>query len=212
MPVLPYCMIEKGSATAPQVGVSGAAVELLALDRITCFYSQLAELPGDQESVRLQALQFHEVVRHIFSQTAVVPFRFPTMLDDSEELCAYLREHAAEFEKKLHRLGGYVQMELRIRFEGASGQATSGREYLQARSAGARVLEHAAAEARRTAGDLVHGWKQQADAIGVRCYFLVRRADVDAFVRQTSNLSLGKGLNSRVSGPWPATEFLDEQP
>src|SRR5213078_4246868 len=77
-------------------------------------------------TIRESALEFHRTVQELFRQAAVVPFRFPTILADENEISAFLAKHSSEYESALLRLRDAVQMEIRIEErEAASPPAAS---------------------------------------------------------------------------------------
>ncbi len=210
MRVLPYGIVDGEEAVAiSAIGVAGSAVDSLLEGELRAFYSRLAELAPGAPSVRSQALEFHAVIRDIFRQVAVVPFRFPTLLESEEELKQHLRAQQGKYREFLERTRGLVQMEARLAMAERAAKPGSGREYLVRRQQAARALE---AEAARIA-DAVHGlvqeWKKRSQGEGLRCYALVPRSAIEEFRRRVGKLSGPGHVKMTVSGPWPATEFLD---
>ena len=116
MPVLAYCITEARSDLAiPATGVRGMPVHLVAAGALQCFVSHFES--GSMEgkaTIREAALEFHRIVQELFRQAAVVPFRFPTILADEDEISVFLAEHSEEYENALSRLRDAVQMEIRI--------------------------------------------------------------------------------------------------
>jgi hypothetical protein len=146
----------------------------------------------------------------IFAQAAVIPFRFPTTLESEQELRTFLAAGAAGYLEALARLRDLIQMELRISVApAASSSPSSGREYLQAREARARALADGAAAARAASRQLLQDWRARESRSGLRCYALVRRANVGEFEDLMRALVPPQGVTMVVSGPWPATEFLE---
>lgn len=203
--LLLYCMAsEAGAPPAPLRGVDGAAVEHADEAGVRCYFSRLESLPA--RDAREQALGFHQVVSAVFRSATVVPFRFPTVLADEAALRRWLGERASAVARELQRLDGQVQMELRISAEAAAAPA-GGRAYLEARRDELRHLGATAQRARDAAGDLIAEARERETQHGLRCYCLVRRADVAAFQQRVGALEL-EGARLLVSGPWPPTEFL----
>src|SRR5258708_18501396 len=120
MPMLAYCMLDPAVQIAvPPRGVRDSAVESLVESGIRCIVSDLdspsLESPANPapQFHNDDALRLHHVVSAIFQQAAVIPFRFPTLLPESE-LRAFVQENSAAYLEALSRLREMVQMELRI--------------------------------------------------------------------------------------------------
>jgi len=212
MSLLPYCIIEaKTSVTGPLQGVQDFPVENLVEGELRCFYSSISDsqLEGEVEN----ALRFHQVISQIFSQTAVVPFRFHELVNDETELRNFLRERGKEYARALARLRNLVQMELRISIAAQTNTSakTSGKEYLQQRRMELAAPAAAAAQAREQLRDLVRDWRERQTAAGLRCYALVPREKSEEWKKRIGELNSPAGLQLMPSGPWPATEFMQPQ-
>ena len=212
MPLLAYCMMEAGAGVdTPLAGVGGARVEELQESGLRCFFSRfesrehLSRIPALES-----ALAFHQVVQALFCHAGLISFRFPTLVENEEELLQYLREHASRYTSELSRLRHMVQMEVHISSpEPAKDRpSASGREYLQQRQARAAGLEAAAEKFRQTAGDLVVEWRERTTGEGMRCYALLHRDAVTAFRSATQELRQSLP-GTRLSGPWPPAEFSE---
>ena len=206
--ILPYCIVADLSISAPASGVRERPVEELNQPGLRCFYSVFEARP--ESFNQNDALQFHSTVESFFRQTAVIPFRFPTMLESLEELRQFLEEKSEPYRAALERLRAAVQMELRVklRSEPDSGTA-SGTQYLQARLAGKRALESAAAAAQKAAGELCLGWRQLEAGDGLRCYALIERERISEFLSRIESLAVADEVVMFAGGPWPATEFIE---
>lgn len=219
MPVLPYCLSELQSVVAPDRGVSGLPVESLEAGDMRCFFSGSSN--RDQilgPPARETALAFHNVIATIFRQVAVIPFRFPTILEGEKELRSYLTEQESVYREALVRLRNLVQMEVHAlakrssssnRDKQENGSAVAnGAQYLRARQAEQHKLVELSTALRRSAGSLIQEWRERPSAGGLRCFALVERRSIDDF----KNLMLGTEVPSdflaRVTGPWPASEFI----
>src|SRR5438445_759612 len=146
MPALAYCITEsEGPLEVPLTGVGGMAVESLEQSGLRCFVSRNPSSdPMLGPPAREAALAFHRVLQEIFRQTAIIPFRFPTVLSDEAELSGHLNEHAAKYHEALGRLHDMVQMEIHLAWEGSQQSAPdkpTGAEYLKARQAEQAGLE-----------------------------------------------------------------------
>src|SRR5579859_1065476 len=115
MPILAYCMLDPAVQIAlPSRGVRDSAIENLVESGVRCIVSDLhsSSSPAPQFH-KEDALRLHHVVSAVFLQAAVIPFRFPTLLPESD-LRAFVKENSAAYISALSRLREMVQMELRI--------------------------------------------------------------------------------------------------
>jgi len=210
MPLLAYCVMDAGmEAETPGAGVGGATLEELREGGLRCVYSRFAsqEALSSIPAVK-SALAFHEVLQFLLRQAAVVPFRFPTVVEDEQQLANYLKEHRAQYGEALSRFRQLVQMEIHIPGEKrVERQAASGGEYLRERQAQAGSLAAAAASFREQTKEWVAEWREQPTGQGMRCYALIDRDAVEGFRQAALGLS-ARFAGARVSGPWPPTAFL----
>lgn len=213
MPLLAYCMMEAGAGVEkPVAGVGGKKVEEVRDSGLRCFFSRLQ---SGEELSRIpaveSALSFHQVLQALFSQAGLIPFRFPTLVDDEEALLRFLREHAAAYGAELGRLRHMVQMEIHIqggRDEESGSLPASGREYLEGRQRQATELEAAAEKLRQAGGPWVREWRKRSSGRGMRCYALLPRDAVAAF-QQAMRAVIPSFPGARLSGPWPPAEFVE---
>jgi hypothetical protein len=217
MPVLAYCITEtQPEIRVPQAGVRGTAIEIVCVEDLQCFASQFD--PQDvvgKAPIQEAALDFNRVLQDLLQQVAIIPFRFPTILTDETALSQFLTEHRAEYREALLRLRNCVQMEILLKMQtSANSQASSpksGAEYLRGRQAQHQYAENIVARFREAAEPLVKQWRHRETAAGIRCFALVDRSDAPAFLRQAKGVSVPTESEPRVTGPWPASEFLKEQ-
>lgn len=206
--ILPYCIIAETNVIAPKSGIRQTAVEELSYQGLRCFVSRFAEPP--ETFTKEDALRFYSTVRAVFDQAAVVPFRFPTLLESEERLQQFLEEKAADYHRALQRLKNSVQMELRILPTNEKAtRETSGQQYMAQRLKTKQALEAAASLARAAAAGLYAEWKQHEGREGVRCYALVVRQNAPQFQEKLKSFVAGDDVRVFVSGPWPATEFIE---
>ncbi len=213
MPILPYCItLADAEVAAAATGVRGSSVETLAEYGLRCFYAVLADFSlASAADLKDEALRFDAVVREVLAQTAVIPFRFPTLLATLDELREFMEANAAPYSATLKRLAGLVQMELRIEHASlASTPSQSGTAYLEARGAAARLMSQQAEHARSIAGDLIRDWRTRNSPRGLRCYALIARDAIADFQARMRSLSAREGVTIVVSGPWPAAEFFHD--
>ncbi|HTM43022.1 MAG TPA: GvpL/GvpF family gas vesicle protein [Terriglobales bacterium] len=213
MPLLAYCVMEASAAIEmPSAAIAGARVEELQGFGLRCCFSRfetrehLSRVPAVES-----AYGFHQVLQALFRQVAIIPFRFPSLLENVDELRQHLREHAPQYIEALSRLRDMVQLEIHIGTtqarEGGS-QAASGREYLQQRQARAAELKATAESFNQATRSWVVEWRERPTDGGIRCYALLRRDSVTSFQRAAQALS-DTLPGARLSGPWPPAEFLE---
>jgi hypothetical protein len=205
--LLAYCVTD-APARLPEIGVRGAPVRTMILESLSCIYSPL--IPP-QEFDRDDALKFHSVLNAAFENHAVIPFRFPTLLQNEADLQDHLREKHQTYLQDLRRLADLVQMEIRFAPNKEKPKSSqSGTEYLQSKQAIVRALESLTQQARAALGDTVLEWKERSTDQGLRCYALVKREQVADFKQRLQATKFAAPKPAIVSGPWPATEFLHD--
>jgi Gas vesicle synthesis protein GvpL/GvpF len=207
--ILPYCIVAEASIKAPATGVRDTPVDEMDEDGLRCFYSRFERQP---KSFRKEdVLQFHSTVQALFQHVAVIPFRFPTIVQSEQELRQFLQEKSAAYHATFEKLRNLVQMEVRIvnAAEYPVGGAPSGKEYLQRRLAGKREKELGVASVQRVVEDLCLDWRQRETRDAVRGYALVLRENIGHFRKKIEAFSPPQNVRLFVSGPWPATEFIE---
>jgi len=206
MPILPYCVVlAKLKLKQPQVGVDAKRVEALKLQTLCALYSEFDDSALAPEQLRQSALEFHRVMASVFRQMALVPFRFPNVLKTREELEAHLRANLQTYQSFLEKTRDAVQMEIVLSNLGpvpvATETKTSGTEYLRAKQQRSQTVAKVYNAILERIKDLVI----DTNITDARLYLLVLRARIDE-VRDRLN-----GLDDiRISGPWPAAEFLEK--
>lgn len=213
MPLLAYCMMEAEAVVdKPLAGVAGTTMEELEESGLRCLFSRF---PSREHISRIpaveSALSFHQVLQILFRQAALISFRFPTVVENEEELQQYLREHASRYTSDLFRLRHMVQMEIHLstpRGRGRGGLPASGREYLQGRQAQAAGLKAEAEQFRQATRTWVREWRERTRGEEILCYALLDRNVVAAFQQAAQELSLS-WPGTRLSGPWPPSEFME---
>ncbi len=212
---LAYCaFLENPQISLPAAGVGGATVQTMAAGALRLLWSEV-EWPFRPERMQAHAVEFHGVVHHVFRQAAVAPFRLLSVLDGAEALRTFIEEHAAAFVGDLERLKNVVQMECVVYPTPAQvsehQEARSGAEYLRKRAVMVRSAEAFAKAAQEAAAALLHEVRVREAKSGTRIFALVKRGDEAEFSRTVSALPLPEHLSRRISGPWPAAEFLSDQ-
>ena len=205
MAVLPYCAILTALKIAkPSVGVSSERVESLKVEALRVFYSDFDDSALAPDVFRQSALEFHRVIASIFRQTAVVPFRFPSLLKSREELEAHLRTNSQKYQSFLEKTRDAVQMEV-ARISPAppvgSELEKSGTEYLREKQQRSRVVTELSELVLGKCKELV----LESRTGDSRVYLLVARGRIDDLRDRLKDLR-----DIRISGPWPAAEFLEK--
>lgn len=205
MSVLPYCVILADQRVKkPPFGVGGKEVEALKFEALRIFYSHIDDSMLAPESLRTSALEFHRVLASIFRRTAVVPFRFPNLLQSYEQLESHLRANMMKYKSFLEKNGDAVQMEVLLsNSAGENVGQKSGVEYLRERQQQFRNAAKLSDAVREKINNLVLDSKTKES----RLFFLVKRAQSEELRERLKHLP-----EIRVSGPWPATEFLEDSP
>ena len=209
--VLAYCgFLDHEELTVPASGVNGAAVNVLKRERLGLLWSEVA-WPFAQHALQKNALEFHGVIEHVFRQTAVVPFRLLSVFDDLAGLEEFAGAHAAGFAADLERLGEYVQMESVVYvIAPRAADTSSGRAYLEQKAEMMRLSAEHATKVKEAITEVSREIQVREGKNGTRIFALVRRGDEDRFRRAVEAAPLPEGVSRRVSGPWPAAEFLSQ--
>jgi hypothetical protein len=211
--VLAYCGFHLAAQIAlPTVGVKAAPVQLMSSGGLGLLWSEV-EWPFAPDQMQRRALEFHEVVRHVFSQVAVIPFRLLSVFDDQQALAAFAAENQARFLGDLERLKSCVQMECVVYPAPAAvpQDISSGKAYLEKKAVAMRSSEGFALAVRDAVAHLGPEVRVREGKNGTRIFVLVERGRENDFRQAVSVLPLPEHLSRRISGPWPAAEFLSDQ-
>jgi len=213
MPLLAYCIAEaEAKIEVPRSGVQAKSIWTVSESGLVSFISDYSAA-ADRVQVRSAVLEFNGVLQHLLRQTTIAPFRFPTVVADEAEMRSFLREHAGEYLGNLQRLQGAVQMEINLTLDDSlKDPALSGAQYLRARQARRQTLAATAASLRKTLAKWTKDWREHESSGGTRCYLLISRDTVPLVLGQLKSIQLDGDLHARVTGPWPATEFLTGKP
>jgi hypothetical protein len=210
--VLVYCIAEKQSRLdLPSEGVDGAPVHGVDIDPLRCFVSALgARMPYDP--VPEMVKQFNRVLQRIFSQTTIIPFRFPTTIETEDVLRQFVEPRSAEYVDALHRLRNKVQLDVRITLAPSGspeGPVQSGKSYLQERQARYGEVQSTLERFRSASGSLAERWVERDTPAGIRGFALVDRSSLDDFLHRIAGVLTPAGVSARVTGPWPPSEFVE---
>ena len=210
MPLLLYCVAEASAALDSGTGVASSVVARSEHSGLSMFYSENQSTESWLKSpVRNSAKEFHRIQQALFRSAAIIPFRFPTILESHEKLRQHLSEHAAEYQTALNQFAKFVQMDIALTQAPSASAISSGREYLRDRQRRTHTLEQLAAEFRREVEPLISDWRQRSTSNGLRCFALVERKRVAGFNQKMKTASVSPDVSARVSGPWPVAAFLD---
>jgi len=202
MSLLPYCVLLANVARdIPSAGVLEASIETFHQGELAVPFSQIEKNRIMAANIQENALAFHRVVHTLFSNAALVPFRFPTWLS-AAELEDHLRKDSWRYQAFLTRYANHVQMELRVTAPLAAASAATGTEHLRTRADHLHRIERRALELKDRLADDVLAWRERDIPEGKRIYALVERDRLASFRERLSGQSLS------YSGPWPATEFF----
>jgi len=212
MPLLAYCIAEAGAKIeVPRSGVQAKSIQTVSESGLVSFISDYSPA-ADRVQVRGVVLEFNRVLQQLLRQAAIVPFRFPTVVADESEMHRFLREHAEEYLGNLHCLQDAVQMEINLNVDDSLERARlTGAQYLRARQARRQKLAATAASFRKALLKWAKDWREHESSGGTRCYLLISRDTVPLVLQELKSIQLEGDLHARVTGPWPATEFLTEE-
>lgn len=211
MPILLYCIAKSGvHIKNPICGVARSEVNCAEIGSLAVFTSRNSDNRlWLQRDVRTSAVEFHGVLKQIFESAAIIPFRFPTIFEERDDLEKHLQEKGAAYGAQLAKFAGMVQMELRIAHATLHEPSGSGTDYLKRRRDSISDAERVAENLKQATSSFTSEWRQRGLKDGVRAFALVNRGSVAEFESAIGNASIPTGLNVRVSGPWPVGEFLE---
>lgn len=213
MSILLYCVAEKGASSHGVLsGVKGLPVLCIEHSGVEAFYSQhVQDEDWSTPSLEETAKKFHGVLRQLFQERAVIPFRFPTLLKDEESLREHLARAASQYLAQILKFADDVQMEAMFSetAHAATVGETSGAEYLRQKQKREAAFASAVAALQGFTGTLVGDWKQRHTRSGLRLFALVKRNAVSEFLERMQRFGVPSGFTVRVTGPWPVTEFLE---
>jgi hypothetical protein len=211
--ILVYCGFRQSPELAlPAMGVNAAPVQVAALDGLGLLWSEV-EWPFDPQRMQRSAVEFHEVVHKVFKQTAVIPFRLLSVFDDLPAFTSFAEKSCERFLQDLNRLKDVVQMECVI--YPAPSQTpidrSSGKAYLEQKAVALRSSEGLAQAMQDSVAHLSREVRIREGKNGTRIFVLVERGRENDFRQAVTAVPIPMHLSRRMSGPWPAAEFLSEQ-
>jgi hypothetical protein len=194
---------EPGGATVDEPGVVAVDGE-----GVTVLCADAAEEPPDE-----QALWRHEeLLERLMADRPLLPVRFGTQVADSAAAAAAVAGRGAELRERLEHVRGAVELSVRVRDAEAApppageAPATTGAEYLRARTAGAA----AAAAVHEALEPLARDARRLASAEPLRAAYLVDRDRVGAFAARVGALQEEHPrLAILCTGPWAPYSFAE---
>src|SRR5579864_532406 len=116
MAILLYCVAKADApATNSLTGVAGDPVVRVNVGPLAAFTSSNTDKSNWlRPQLQTSALEFHRVLSDVFKSAAIIPFRFPTIFDNEEQLSERLRERSSDYSELLDKFRELVQMEIRV--------------------------------------------------------------------------------------------------
>ena len=212
MSILLYCITQQPELPKLGSGVAGLPVLSLEHGELAALFSQGAP-PAGWTGVPLKdsARQFHQVLRRVFESRAIIPFRFPTLMRDAEELTVHVGENAGEYSAQLEKFGNSVQMDITVAYSDPTcpPSQTSGAEYLRGRQRRSEELNRIAETLHAHVDSATQDWRTRPARDGLKVFALLDRDSVALFHGSLQSFRVPSGLSFRITGPWPVTEFLE---
>lgn len=211
--ILVYCAFRHDPHLAlPAVGVNATPVQVAGSGELRVLWSEV-EWPFDPERMQKNAVEFHGVVHQVFNQTAVIPFRLLSVFEDQPAFTAFTSQNQQRFLEDIERLKNFVQMECVV-YPAPSRpdvDRSSGKAYLEQKAVAMRSAEGFAQAVRDAVAHLSREVRVREAKSGTRIFVLVERGRENDFRQAVSAVAIPEHLSRRMSGPWPAAEFLSEQ-
>lgn len=212
MPLLAYCTLDADAQVEiPIEGVQSAPISSCREAKLQCLVSQFSSSNlAVSRSVRESAIIFNRVLQALLEQVTIVPFRFPTIVSNEEEISFYLRDHEGSLLSDLTRFNGMVQMEISIQLAARSsaGSLKSGKSFLRAKQVQLEVIGKMLSDLKRSLTPYTEGWQTRESAGRARSYVLVNRKMIRDFQEAAKAIVLPEEGKVRITGPWPVSEFL----
>ena len=185
-------------------------VNTLEHDVLRLLWSEV-EWPFQESTFQKKAIEFHQAVHHLFQQTAVIPFRLLSIFDHRQSLADFVARHGSGFIADLERLENAIQMECIIFFKSPSlPDVRSGSAYLRQKAGLQHLLEEFGGKLQTALSDVCASVRVREVKNGKRIYCQVQRGQEELFRTAAQSLQAPASLERRVTGPWPASEFLSE--
>lgn len=214
--LLVYALCLRPRQRIALAGIRGEPLEVFAAGALAALAGTVARPPQPSEA----ALRRYDAVLRALAQElpALLPARFGTCMESSEELAFVLRAREAPLRLALQQVRGRVQMTLRgvdarpppqDRSVQPAGGHRSGAAYLHALAAAASRRQEVPALAPVIAA--VHRWvrAQRVERRGAvaSVYHLIPRGSVQPYMRAARQAAQEGGVPIVLTGPFPAYAF-----
>ena len=226
MKLYAYCLVEDLNTLNLAVrGIEDAAVRLLKLDEFGVLVSDGDAFPLTRQS----AIAHDTVVRSIFEQTPLLPFRFGSVVSEPQ-LRHYVATYKTALKKSLAHVRGSVQMDLRLIWQNAKPDTDQTPE-TEKQGPGTAFLEKKRREllgdeqqaAQKTElSDLLHKefgdviqdqqieLRPSGTAVLASVFHLVEKHDSEEYQALVAEMRHNRpDLKIRLSGPWPPYSFAN---
>lgn len=207
MSLLLYCVALESVGETGNRGVGGSVVQSHVHGALRYFVSWLPA--ENMPPVAMAAREVLAVVNDVFSRGPVLPFRYPTVLQQQAELVNLAAERGESFADFLRYVGMRVQMDVRLTVGKPDDPPSSGRAYLASRIQAKDRLRQASEQCRQLAE--VGDWRAVQRGGNLVCHALIGRDEVISFQERMRRLDLPGGMKAIVSGPWPPAGFWEEK-
>ena len=214
MPCLLYCVTPPTPVINVAAEVCNAKVQSRELLSVRVYWSDVVDVQaclGEAASMKQAALQFHQVLREILAITTPIPFRFPTLLDSSDNLEQHLASEQELYRAALARVENALQYEIVATWSDEqpadAAAPVTGREYLKRHQESAGRIAAVENKLKSVAGESVREWRGRQERKTYRWYALVPRQCRERFLASLRGAGGSEGVRLRLSGPWPPSEF-----
>ncbi|HEY9615579.1 MAG TPA: GvpL/GvpF family gas vesicle protein [Microcoleaceae cyanobacterium] len=204
----------------------GTQVQLLTAGEVAAVVEPdvaLKELEQDDRQL-LQAILAHDrVIRELFAQTTVLPFRFGTCFESSASLLAHIQASQATYLTAFQQLNGKAELTLKLtRVEPPELEVTAdlkGKEYFLAKKQQYQQQQAFQAEQTQELEQLISAIGQSplnlsfqpSHASTESLYFLINHSDIEALQRSLTQWSQQYTLwQLALSEALPPYHFVDQ--
>ena len=200
--------------------ISGRKVRLSRADDLAAAVSEVPDAPSIKAE---EAMAFAAVVEWFHERCrALIPVRFPCVLDGQEQIVDVLRRNAEAYRRMLVELEQTCEIGLRLmrevgpqEFSGRDSSVTSGTAWLEARRDHYRQSALNQSELERIENELKSRFagmylrtSRESTPEMQSMYFLVSREQAESFLERAAHTHL-PGNKILVSGPWPPYNFVN---
>jgi hypothetical protein len=204
MPILAYCVC------LPSNDVSPEKTQWFEIQGLRCYYGEVKDFSVNAGAGVQIALDFHNFNSRLFQTREILPFRFPTISPTVEELRTAVAAQSERLITALKKMTGTAQMEVTLSQDRGTSPKMTGTDYLKQAGAHEAALNLARERIQNAAQPWAQKWKIRPCRSGLRLFALVKRGSQQAFSQALGAVPLSDGVKCTVTGPWPATEFVDE--